>query len=142
MMMVGSRFARATAWLLLANGVLGMGPWLSSWISDGRPGRLPFLALFGLASAVLALRGQRAGMWGSIVYCALQVFSYYAFSGAWSFSMKAGLSLAYVTRLPHGVLIINVAAAVLLVASVLGLLVPKPVENKPAGDCDQGDFAA
>jgi hypothetical protein len=134
--------ARTAAWLLLANAMLGLAPWLWTWIDAGMLGRWPWLAFFGVASAVLALRGQHAGMWGSIVCCALQVCSYYAFSGAWSFSMKAGLSLAYVARLPGGMLIINVAAVVLLVASVLSLLVLKPLENKPAGDSDQGDLAA
>jgi hypothetical protein len=103
------KLERGAAWLLLVNALLGLG--VSLW---GRSGELPVLALLGLLSGWLSLRGNRAGVWGAMAFYAPQVLSYYAYSMAWSFSVKSGLSLAFVARLPDGVLIVNVVALGLL----------------------------
>jgi hypothetical protein len=109
------RVCQGVAWLSLVNALLGMAPWL--W-TLGRQDGFPWLGLFGAAAAGLALRGQRAGSWGGVLFYALQLASYYSDVGAWSFSMKAGLSLAIVLRLESGVLVVNAFAALMLVASL------------------------
>ena len=103
---------RGVAWLLLINGLLGLA--VSLWSMSGD---LPILALLGVLSGWLWLRKNIMGVWGALAFYAPQLFSYYAYSRTWSFSMKSGLSVAFVAHLPDGVLVVNVAALTLLVAS-------------------------
>jgi hypothetical protein len=105
------------ACLLLANGMLGLAP--SLWrLVTGQEGAVPWLALLGVAAGALSLRGWRAAVWAGALFYAVQVCSFYSYAGSWSFSMKAGLSLAWVQHLEQGVLVVNLAAVALLAASL------------------------
>lgn len=111
---------RGAAWLLLVNGLLALTMAFATmpaawWLASAS---WPLLAFLGIAAGALSLRGYIMGVWGGAVYYAPQVFSYYAYSNAWSFSFKSGLSLAAVLRLRDGVLVVNVLALALLALSV------------------------
>lgn len=110
---------RGAAWLLLVNGLLALTVAFATmptawWLASAS---WPLLALLGIVAGALSLHGYIMGVWGGAVYYAPQVFSYYAYSNAWSFSFKSGLSLAAVLRLGDGVLVVNVLALALLALS-------------------------
>jgi hypothetical protein len=106
------RAAQVAAWLLLVNGLLGLGVglWMGAAFTQG----LPWL---GVLSGLLSVRRHRAGAWGALLFYGLQLTSYYPYTGNWSFSYRCGLSLGYVARLPDGVLVVNLAALLLLAVS-------------------------
>ncbi len=130
---------RGAAWLLFVNGLLALTVAFAAmpsarWLS---PAAWPLLALLGLGAGVLSLRGYIAGVWGGAAYYAPQVFSYYAYSNAWSFSVKSGLSLAAVLRLSEGVLVVNVLALVLLIVSAAILY--RRLRRSPDGRGESGE---
>lgn len=73
--------------------------------------------MLGLVSALLSLRGKVLGLWGAMLYYALQVLSYYPYAGGWSFSVKAGVSVGAVLHLRDGLFVINFIALALLAAT-------------------------
>jgi hypothetical protein len=106
--------ARVAAWLLLANGLLGLGLGLWGGLSGAFTQALPWL---GVLSGLLSMRRHRAGAWGAMLFYGLQLASFYPYTGNWSFSYRCGLSLGYVARLPDGVLVVNLVALLLLAVS-------------------------
>ena len=128
------RAERVAAWLLLINGALGLvvslGTMLAVHAAPVELAALPLVAILGVLSGCLWLRGHVAGAWAGSVFYALQVVSYYAYSGAWSFSVKSGLSLALVLHLPDGVLVVNVAALALLAVNAV-VLAPRLRRRPP-----------
>jgi hypothetical protein len=66
----------------------------------------------------LSLRGKVLGLWGAMLYYALQVLSYYPpYAGGWSFSVRAGVSVGAVLHLRDGLFVINGIALALLAAT-------------------------
>jgi hypothetical protein len=106
--------ARANAWVLLANALLGLSVQAGAIFADPAPSML--VPVLGVLSGVLALRGYAAGRWGALAFYALQAFSYYPYAATWRFSIKAGLSLGAVAHLDSGVVVVNLLALALLAA--------------------------
>lgn len=79
------------------------------------------VAMLGCAAAVLSLKRMLWGLWGALLYYVLQVVSYFPYDGSWQFSVKAGVSIGLVMRLQNGVLVLNMVALALLVATVVVL---------------------
>jgi len=73
-------------------------------------------ATLGFLAAVASLKRWKSGLWGGVLYYALQVFSYFPFDGR-EYSVKAGVSIGLVMRFPHSVLVLNVVALALLAIS-------------------------
>jgi hypothetical protein len=85
---------------------------------DGAGAALVFgAALLGFLAAVLSLKRRQIGLWGGLLYYALQVFSYFPFDGGGGFSVKAGVSIGVVMRFHTGALVLNVVALALLAAT-------------------------
>ena len=78
-------------------------------------------ALLGFLAAVLSLKRWRSGLWGGLLYYALQLVSYFPAAGGWEFSVKAGVSVGLVMRFHSGVVLLNMVALALLVATALVL---------------------
>lgn len=74
-------------------------------------------ALLGFLAAVLSLKRWRAGLWGGLLYYALQLVSWFPSAGGGQFSVKAGVSVGLVMRFQSGVLVINMVALALLAAT-------------------------
>ena len=74
-------------------------------------------ALLGFLAAVLSLKRWRAGLWGGLLYYALQLVSWFPFDGGGQFSVKAGVSVGLVMRFQSGVLVLNMIALALLLAT-------------------------
>lgn len=110
------QFDRIIAWLLLANGLLGLTVSLAT-----ASGAWPLTSILGIVSGALSVRRYTVGVCGGLLYYALQVAGYYPYSNAWSYSVKSGLSVAAVINLPAGVLVLNVLALLLLGASAIVL---------------------
>ena len=79
-------------------------------------------ALLGFLAAVLSLKRWRAGLWGGLLYYALQLAAWFPFSGDGRFSVKAGVSVGLVMRFQSGVLVLNMIALALLVATAIVLV--------------------
>jgi hypothetical protein len=75
-------------------------------------------ALLGFLAAVLSLKRWRLGLWGGLLYYALQLVSYFPAAGGWRFSIKAGVSVGLVMQFRTGVLVLNMVALALLAATV------------------------
>ncbi len=114
-------FDKWLARVLLLNSVLTAGV-VFGWLGEPQQGGalvlLVAMALLGALSAALSLRGWRAGLWGGMLYYAVQVLSYYPYAGDGSFSVKAGLNIGAVVHLQHGLFVINLLALALLLATV------------------------
>jgi hypothetical protein len=110
------QFDRIVACLLVANGLLGLTVSLAT-----ASGAWPLISMLGIVSGALSLRRYTVGVCGGLLYYALQVASYYPYSNTWSYSVKSGVSLAAVIKLPMGVLVLNVLALLLLGASAIVL---------------------
>jgi hypothetical protein len=74
-------------------------------------------ALLGFLAAVLSLKRWRLGLWGGMLYYALQLVSYFPAAGGWRFSIKAGVSVGLVMQFQTGVLVLNLVALALLAAT-------------------------
>lgn len=122
-------FEKWLARVLLLNSVLTVAVVLGLLGGLHDPGALPWLAgaaLLGGVSAVLSLRGRRAGLYGDALYYAVQVPSWYPYSPGWSYSVKAGISIAAVLHLAGGVLVVNGVALALLAATLWMLRYRRP----------------
>lgn len=80
------------------------------------------VGLFGFLAAVLSLKRWKSGLFGGMLYYALQVVSYFPHDGAWQFSVKAGVSIGLVMQFSHGTLVLNMVALALLAATVAVLV--------------------
>lgn len=124
------------AWVLLTNGALGLLVSFGISVLNHAASALDTLAftpILGVLSGILSLCGRILGMWGGLVFYALQGFSYYSYSQDFRFSFKSGLSLASIIHLSDGILIVNVAALLFFAAGALilsqRLLMPKHVKT-------------
>jgi ABC-type multidrug transport system permease subunit len=90
---------------------------------DGDGALLVFgAALLGFLAAVFSLKRRQIGLWGGLLYYALQVFSYFPLDDGREFSVKAGVSIGLVLRFHSGVVVLNVIALTLLLATAAVLL--------------------
>ena len=113
-------FEKWVARVLLLNSALALGVSLGllGQPLDGPAAALVFgAALLGFLAAVLSLKRLRLGLWGGILYYALQVVSYFPYAGGAGFSVKAGVSIGLVMRFASGVLVLNMVALALLAAT-------------------------
>ncbi len=127
-------FEKWVARVLLLNSALALGVSLGllGQPLDGRAAAVVFgAALLGFLSAVLSLKRHRLGLWGGLLYYALQIVSYFPYAGDGGFSVKAGVSIGLVMRFPTGVLVFNMIALALLAATAAVLAwrrrLPPPV---------------
>lgn len=74
-------------------------------------------ALLGFLAAVLSLKRRPSGLWGGLLYYALQLVSWFPAAGGWGFSVKAGVSVGVVMQFQSGVLVLNMVALALLAAT-------------------------
>jgi hypothetical protein len=121
-----ARFERVVATLLLANGALALVTACARLLLASPPAlawsTLPWWALLGLLSGLLAVNGRVAGVCGGVLFHAVQVCAYFGYAHGPTFAIRSGLSLALVLRLPGGVLVVNVVALALLAAGVAVLV--------------------
>ena len=75
-------------------------------------------ATLGFVAAVLSLRRHPAGLWGGVIYYAVQLFGYFPADGGADWSVKAGVSIGLVLRFSQFSLVINLVAAALLAITV------------------------
>jgi hypothetical protein len=118
-------FEKWLARVLLLNSALALGVSLGLLGTPQYGNALTVLygvALLGLVAAVLSLKRSMFGLWGGALYYLLQVCAYFPYDGSWQFSIKAGVNLGLVMRWSQGVLVINMIALVLLVATVAVLV--------------------
>ena len=108
-MSLWTRGERLVAVLTIANGALGLVMWVTG---------LPLLALLGLLSGVLAWRGRPGGHVAGLVFYGLQLAAFHPWHAAQAYHTTWIFSLAFVVRLPSGVLIVNAFAVAMLAASV------------------------
>ncbi|TFW27840.1 hypothetical protein [Duganella callida] len=78
-------------------------------------------ALLGFLSAVAGLKHHWLGLWGAGLYYFLQLVSYFPLAGGWQFAVKAGVNLGLVLRFSSGVLVLNMVALGLFVATAVNL---------------------
>jgi hypothetical protein len=113
-------FEKWVARVLLLNSALALGVSLGllGQPLDGPAAAVVFgAALLGFLAAVLSLKRLRLGLWGGILYYALQIVSYFPYAGGAGFSVKAGVSIGLVMRFASGVLVLNMVALALLAAT-------------------------
>ncbi|MET0322221.1 MAG: hypothetical protein ABW069_15985 [Duganella sp.] len=118
-------FEKWLARVLLLNSALALGVSLGLLGTPQYGSALTVLysvAMLGLAAAVLSLRRHVLGLWGSVLFYLLQVVAYFPYDGSWQFSIKAGVNVGLVMRWPHGVVVVNMVALALLVATVAVLV--------------------
>lgn len=121
-------FRKWLARVLLLNGLLTLGVCLG-WLGEPHHGAalalLIAVALLGILSAALALKQQGLGWCGALLYYALQVLSYFPYDGARPWAIKAGVSVGVVLHLANGVLVLNMVAMALLLATCWVLWSPR-----------------
>jgi hypothetical protein len=100
--------------LAISLGLLGAPQQASAWLHGA--------ALLGFLSGLLSLRRSRLGLWGGVLYYALQLFSYFPHDGSPAVSIKAGVSLGVVLRFQQATLVVNLFALALLAITVALLL--------------------
>jgi hypothetical protein len=113
-------FEKWVARVLLLNSALALGVSLGllGQPLDGPAAAVVFgAALLGFLAAVLSLKRHRLGLWGGLLYYALQIVSYFPYVGGAGFSVKAGVSIGLVMRFASGVLVLNMVALALLAAT-------------------------
>lgn len=108
---------RLVAALTIVNGALGLAMWVMALLSRGAIGSLPQLALLGLLSGALAWRGRPGGHGAGLVFYGVQLAAFHPWHGAQAFHVAWTFSLAFVVRLPAGILIVNAFAVAMLAAS-------------------------
>lgn len=115
------RLERCSAWIMLANGALGLLVALIAALLRQSPAGLvehpPYTSLLGVLAAVLALRGMLAGLASGALFYGVQVVSYYG--AGLQFNFRSGLSLGAVVHAAAGVVVINLAALAGLAVIVL-----------------------
>jgi len=113
-------FEKWVARVLLLNSALALGVSLGLLGEPQPAGALPVLygaALLGFLSAVLSLKRWQAGLWGGVLYYALQLVAVYPLDGGWQFAVRAGVSVGLVLRFPGMVVVLNMVALALLAAT-------------------------
>lgn len=103
------KLERYCAWAMLGNATLGLIVALVVSVP-------PVTSILGLVAGVLAVRGKIAGLVGGLLFYGLQVLSYY--SPAFHFNFRSGISLAAVVSLPHGIMVVNMAAGAGLAVTI------------------------
>ena len=73
-------------------------------------------ATLGFLAAVASLKRWKSGLWGGVLYYALQVFSYFPADGR-EYCVKAGVSIGLIFHFSQGLLVINLIALALLAVS-------------------------
>ncbi|MYM97147.1 hypothetical protein [Duganella vulcania] len=113
-------FEKWVARVLLLNSALALGVSLGL-LGERQPAdALPVLysaAMLGFLSAVLSLKRWQAGLWGGLLYYALQLVAVYPLAGGWQFAVKAGVSIGLVLRFHGAVVVLNMVALALLAAT-------------------------
>jgi hypothetical protein len=113
-------FEKWVARVLLLNSALTLGVVLGLVGPHVEANELPVLVaagMLGLVSGLLSLRGKMIGLYGGMLYYAVQLFGYYPYGPGWSFSVKAGLSIGILLHLQSGLFVLNAVALVLLAAT-------------------------
>lgn len=113
-------FEKWVARVLLLNSALALGVSLGLLGEQQPADALPLLygaAMLGFLSAVLSLKRWKAGLWGGVLYYALQLVGVYPLDGGWQFAVKAGVSIGLVLRFHSAVVVLNLVALALLAAT-------------------------
>jgi len=112
-----TRSERLVAALTIVNAALGLVMWLMALLSRGAIGSLPLLALLGLFSGVLAWHGRPGGHGAGLVFYGVQLAAFHSWHATQASHVSWTFSLAFVLRLPTGMLIVNAFAVAMLAAS-------------------------
>lgn len=107
--------------VLLLNSALTLGVALGLLGAPQPAEALPVLfgaGLFGFLAAVLSLKRWQSGLWGGMLYYAVQLASYFPHDGGWQYSVKAGVSIGLVMRFSHATVVLNMVALALLAATL------------------------
>ena len=88
-------------------------------LHDDAAGVTALVSVPGVLSGALAWRGRLAGHGLGLVFYGLQLASFYSYDLTQAHHLLAGLSVAFVVRLPSGVLVVNAFAVAMLVASAV-----------------------
>jgi len=118
-------FEKWVARVLLLNSALTLAVGLGLLGAPQEADALPVLfgvGLFGFVAAVLSLKRWKSGLWGGMVYYAVQLASYFPHDGSWQYSIKAGVSVGLVMQFPSATLVLNMVALALLAATVAVLV--------------------
>nr|WP_315216336.1 hypothetical protein [uncultured Duganella sp.] len=75
------------------------------------------VGLFGFLAAVLSLKRWKSGLWGGMLYYAVQLVSYFPHDGGWQYSVKAGVSIGLVLQFSGATLVLNTVALALQCAT-------------------------
>lgn len=113
-------FEKWVARVLLLNSALALGVSLGLLGEQQSADALPLLysaAMLGFLSAVLSLKRWKVGLWGGVLYYALQLVSIYPLAGGWQFAVRAGVSIGLVLRFAGAVVVVNMVALALLAAT-------------------------
>jgi len=108
------RIERTVAGISIVSGGLGLGIWM--FLSNAG-GSLPLLSLLGLLSGMLVWRRHAGGHGAGLLFYALQLVGYHSYDAIDIYPLRSILSLAYVVHLPAGVLIVNLLALAMMLAS-------------------------
>ena len=114
-----SRLERVAAALTVVTAAIGLVVAIA--VRSGNDSLL-LLSLLGLASGVLAWRGQWSGHAIGLLFYGPQLASYYPYHSADVYRLGGALSLAFVAHLPSGVLVVNGFAIAMFIASAALLL--------------------
>ena len=118
-------FETWVARVLLLNSALTLGVSLGLLGAPQEAEALPVLfgvGLFGFLAAVLSLKRWRSGLWGGMLYYAVQLISYFPHDGSWQYSVKAGVSIGLVMRFSNSTVVLNMVALALLAATLAVLV--------------------
>lgn len=118
-------FEKWVARVLLLNSALALAAslgLLGAPLAGAEAGLVFGAALLGFLAAVLSLRRHPAGLWGGMLYYAVQLASYFPLDGGPGWSVKAGVSLGLVLHFSHAILVFNLVALALLAATAAVLL--------------------
>lgn len=111
--------------VLLLNSALTLGVALGLLGAPQPAEALPVLfgaGLFGFLAAVLSLKRWQSGLWGGMLYYAVQLVSYFPHDGGWQYSVKAGVSIGLAMRFSSATLVLNMVALALLAATLAVLV--------------------
>jgi len=114
-------FEKWVARVLLLNSALTLGVSLGLLGAPQDADALPVLfgvALAGFLAAVLSLKRWKSGLWGGMLYYAVQLISYFPHDGGWQYSVQAGVSIGLVMQFSNATLVLNMVALALLAATV------------------------
>ena len=87
---------------------------LGAPLAEGKVSWVFGAAMLGFISAVLSLRRNIVGLWGGLLYYAVQVLQYTPLDGSPGWSMKAGVSIGLVLQFSQAIVVVNMVALALL----------------------------